>query len=410
MSVELRPIRDEEWAAFAIADGTAFGFTLTPDALEAVASDRRTIDLERTLASFDGEEIVSTTAIFTFDVSVPGGRLPTAGVTWVSVKPTHRRQGHLRNMMSRQLRDVRERGEPLAALWASESIIYGRFGYGIAAEGVDIKIDRARTELRHVPEAKGRTRLITREQALAVWPAVYDKAMAQRPGFYSRDTEWWEHHSLRQREWDRGGGWSDRFYVQYEEDGEPLGYARYRSRGGRDEPWPHGTLGVQEMIATTDAAYGALWSYLFGVDLMAEITAQRRAIEEPLYWMLADPRRLVRRPYDSLWVRVVDVASALEGRRYAAEGRVVFEVRDDFCDWVAGRYELEAGPDGARCKRTDASADVTLSAAELGAAYLGGMRLSTMQAAGRVEGDRNSVARADAMLRWDPVPWCPEVF
>jgi predicted acetyltransferase len=126
--------------------------------------------------------------------------------------------------------------------------------------------------------------------------------------------------------------------------------------------------------------------------------------------MLADPRRLVRRPYDSMWVRVVDVPAALESRRYSSEGRVVFDVRDEFCDWVAGRYELEGGPDGARCQRTDASADVTLSAAELGAAYLGGMRLSTMQAAGRVAGSRDAVARADAMLRWDPVPWCPEVF
>ena len=126
--------------------------------------------------------------------------------------------------------------------------------------------------------------------------------------------------------------------------------------------------------------------------------------------MLADPRRLVRHPHDSLWLRIVDVVAALEGRSYAAEGRVVFQVEDEFCGWTAGTYELEAGPDGARCQTTTAEAELTLSVADLSAALLGGVRLSTLRHAGRVRGDDVAIRRADALFAWEPLPWCPEVF
>ena len=198
--------------------------------------------------------------------------------------------------------------------------------------------------------------------------------------------------------------------MQYEEDDEPLGYARYRVRGDGSPGWPNGTLAVQELMALTENAYAALWSYLFGVDLIANIEAHHRRVDEPLFWMLADPRRLVRRQYDTLWVRLVDIPAALEARRYATEGRLVLDVRDPFCPWTEGRYELEGGPEGARCRRSDAEPDIALSAGDLGAIYLSGPRLTTLRQAGRVQGDWEALRRADAMFAWDPAPWCPEVF
>jgi predicted acetyltransferase len=167
---------------------------------------------------------------------------------------------------------------------------------------------------------------------------------------------------------------------------------------------------VQELVGLDRNAYAALWEYIFGVDLVAEIRAYHRPVDEPVYWMLADSRRLQRSAYDSLWVRIVDVPGALEGRRYATPGKLVLDVRDEFCPWVAGRFELEAGPEGARCRPTDAEADLTLSAADLGALYLGGVRASTLSAACRVDGAQPALRRADAIFAWEPVPWCPEVF
>src|SRR6266581_356853 len=44
--------------------------------------------------------------------------------------------------------DVRDRGEPIAALWASEDTIYGRYGYGPAARCVDVRLPRVSAQLR----------------------------------------------------------------------------------------------------------------------------------------------------------------------------------------------------------------------------------------------------------------------
>jgi predicted acetyltransferase len=404
VSIDIRPIGATDWEEYTQTNAAAFGWEPSS---EHLAEIEQIFEFDRTLAAFDGPEIAGTTAIFSFDMTVPGGALPTAGVTWVSVKPTHRRRGILRQIMQRQLNDVHERNEPLAALWASESVIYGRFGYGLAAQDIGFEIDRLRTKLARETPACGRTRLVTREEAVEAWPAVYDEVRQRQPGFYTRNKDWWGHQTLRGPDMERRAG--VRFYVQYEEDGRVLGYARYRVRPGQDG-LASGTLSVQELTAASENAYTALWQYLFGVDLIETIQAFHRPIDEPLYWMLADPRRLVRRVYDALWLRLVDVAPALEGRRYASAGRIVLDVRDPFCSWNEGRYELEAGAEGARCRRTDAEPEITLSAADLGAVYLGGARLTTLRLAGRVEGDWEALRRADAIFSWDPLPWCPEVF
>ena len=407
MSIEIRPIVPEEFDTFVTTTYIGFGAPVAPP--EETANTKALCEYDRTLAGFDGEEIVSTTGIFSFEMTVPGGSLPTAGVTWVAVKPTHRRLGLLTNMMRQQLSDVRDRNEPIAALWASESLIYGRFGYGLAAQCHGLKIDRLRTKLAHEPPANGSLRLISREEAQKTWPKVYDQVLPGQPGMYSRSEAWWKHHTLPDKE-DRRTNFGGRFYVLYEEDGEPLGYARYRTREEEDNNAPAGVLAVQELMAATDSAYVGLWHYLFGVDLIGTIQARIRPVDEPLYWMLADPRRLVRSPNDSLWVRVVDVPAALEARRYASDISLVIAVRDPFCDWTEGRYQLEGGPDGATCKRTDAGADITVNAADLGAAYMGGTRLSLLARAGRVEGDPDVLRRADAAFGWTPLPWTPEVF
>ncbi len=181
MSIEIRPITPEEFDTFVTATYIGFGSPVAEP--NETANTKALCEYDRTLAGFDGEEIVSTTGIFSFEMTVPGGTaLPTAGVTWVSVKPTHRRQGLLTGMMRQQLSDVRDRNEPIAALWASESVIYNRFGYGLAAQSQGLKIDRMRTTLAYEPPANGRTRLISRDEALVVCPKVYDWVRLNQPG------------------------------------------------------------------------------------------------------------------------------------------------------------------------------------------------------------------------------------
>jgi predicted acetyltransferase len=402
----IRPTSPDEFHALGAANAHGFGVEFRPELLDA----RRPIfEFDRSLAAFDGDQIVSTAGVFSLDMTIPGGRLPVAGVTWVSVRPTHRRKGILTAMMRRQLSDIRERGEAIAALWATEAPIYGRFGYGLASEGVEIRIDRTRTGLAHTTPARGRTRLVTRDEALESWPAVHDRLTEEQPGHYRRRPDWWRLRNLPEQE-SPNPGYTSSFLVQYEEDGQVDGYVRYAIKQEYVEGSAAGTLFVTELTAATDAAYSALWSYVFGVDLIGKIEALWRSVDEPLNWMLSDPRRLIRRTQDTLWVRVVDVEAALAARRYSAEGRIVFEVRDPFCPWVGGRYELEGGPDGATCRATTAPPDITLDADALGTAYLGNARFQLLKRAGRVEGDAAALRFADAMFGWSPLPWCDEIF
>jgi predicted acetyltransferase len=170
-------------------------------------------------------------------------------------------------------------------------------------------------------------------------------------------------------------------------------------------------LAVEDVQALTAQAYAELWRYLFDVDLMDRITAWNRPSDEPLLHRLQEPDRLRLRLGDGLWVRLVDLPAALRARRYAVPGSIAFRVEDGFCPWNEGTYRLEGGPDGAECRPTGAEPELALSAAELGACYLGGMGFRALARAGRVRELRpGALERADAMFAWDPAPWCSFMF
>jgi len=407
MTIEIRTITSDELLEFTTTMARTFGRDFNPEYLER---RRETFEFDRNLGAFDDGEVVGTSGIFTYEMTVPGGTLPTAGVTMVTVRSDHRRQGILTGMMAAQLDQVAARGEPMAALWASESVIYGRFGYGLAADTCEFKIDRTRTAMEHAPETPGKVRMVSADQARETWPTIWDRVRLEQPGMMTRSPGWW-----RQRvffdppEW--RAGFSGAAYANYEADGEVRGYIKYRMKPDGDaRGLPTGTIRIDEMMAATGDAYAALWQYAFSIDLVDTIEAPLRRPDEPLYWMLADPRRLKRTPHDSLWLRIVDVERCLSARSYAVDGRVVFEVSDPFRPGNAGRYALEGGPGGAKCVKTNEQGEVRLDIADLGAVYLGGAKLQTLVHTGRVSGERAALRRADAMLAWTPGPWCPEVF
>jgi predicted acetyltransferase len=408
MDVEIRATTDEEWPTFARAVERAFGEHATDEAIDAWGMVH---EPERSLAAFDGNEIVGTAGAFSMTLSVPGGEMPMAGVTAVGVTSTHRRRGILTAMMRRQLDDVRGLGEPLAGLWASEGPIYQRFGYGLAAFATSVKIDRNRTQFYWpVDAAGGRLRMIEKADALKELPPVYERVRPSQPGMLGRDQTWWEHILVDLNEWRDGA--SPLFFVLHETDEGPDGYVVYRVK---HRSWSDSSginvLRVRELIATNPSAYAALWRYCFDVDLMGRIDAWPRRIDEPLTYLLADPRRMNLEIGDGLWLRLVDVPGSLCSRRYAQEGSLVFQVRDEFCPWNEGRFLLEGGPEGAECSPSDRDAEVVVHAADLGATFLGEGSFRLLQRAGRVaEASPGALARADRMFAWDPRPWCPQVF
>jgi predicted acetyltransferase len=404
MDIIVRPITEDEVAAFWRTLGRAFAETIRPEDLEVEA---KVFELDRTLAAFEGDELVGCAGIYSLTLTVPGGRLPMAGVTEVGVLPTHRRRGALRELMRRQLEDVRDRGELIAGLWASESSIYGRFGYGMAVVVTDLEIERHRTAFARPHQPSGRISLIEKEEAIREFSPIHERVVAATPGMWSRSEARWEHTYSDLEHWRDGA--TPLFFAVHRSDSAPDGYVVYRIKQEWGEH-PKGTVKVRELIAETPAAYADLWRFCFDIDLMTKIEAWPRPQDEPLPYLLAEPRRLTRKTQDSLWLRLVDVPSALAARSYSGTGRLVFEVRDAFCPWNEGRYELVAGHGGSECHPTDDPADLVVEASDLGAVYLGGTKFWNLAWAGRVQGEADALRRADELFRWEPAPWASQVF
>jgi predicted acetyltransferase len=416
-SYPIRPIAEDELDAFLLIGQHAFNATAGAERSRANFASR--LEYDRTLAAFDGGTPVGGTGIFTFQMRVPGAMAAVAGVSMVAVLPSHRRRGILTAMMRRQLADVRERGEAVAALFASESPIYGRYGYGPASWHLSYSLRGGEGVLAAgAPTDPGlRLRIAEPVAARAELAKIYDQALAERPGLYARTDVWWDRLII---DLDAEGETQRPVRcVLAEDDSGPRGYALFTSKGRWDEDafLPDGMLDVSESVATDAAATGALWGDLLSRDLISEFHARLRPVDDPLYYLLADPRRTRPQVGDGLWIRLVDVGTALAQRRYACPVDVVIEVTDELFGANQGRWRLTASnaaaPAGyaATCERATAPADVTLPVQALGAAYLGGTRLGPMAAAGRIsEATAGSLAALSTAMSWEPAPWCPMLF
>jgi predicted acetyltransferase len=403
--LEPQVVDTDEFVDFMLAVQAGFGRT-TQDEHDEYPAHLLTPD--RSFAVRDDGRVVSTAGSYAFDVTVPGGaRLPMAAVAMVTVHPTHRRRGILRRMMAAQLDDVAARGEPLAGLTASEASIYERFGYGTATFTTRWELEKSHAHLHHAPPADGRVRIVDAATAETAAHAVYSRVAPSRVGELSRPEAWWPTLFAPARN-------GPRFFTAVHEaaDGTPDAFARYVIAAHWPDGVAHGTLRVLEIQGVDAGAEAAMWSYLFGIDLIGTITAGERRVDDPLRWQLPDPRRLrVRQLRDHLWVRVLDVAAALSARNYGVADTLVLELHDEFRPHSSGRWLVDGSPDGAQCTRTDRAADIALSAADLGAVYLGGVAWSTLAAAGRVrELTTGAVARADRAFLVHPSPWCTTHF
>jgi predicted acetyltransferase len=402
MAFDVRPCRDlGEFGRAIFPIDQYLGSGLTDERIERFS---HLLEIERMHAAFDGDEIVGGAGAFGFDFSVPGGSVPCAGISVVGVLPTHRRQGVLRAMVDAQLLDVHERGEPIAALWASEETIYGRFGYGIASWCGGVEIPRQWNAFAKPLERRGRARFVSSEEAAELFPPVHEAVRRERPGMFLRTPEWWALRRLRMPEEEKA---TPKRFVALELDGATQAYAIYKTAPNFGEGGVQTRLEVLEALGATPQATAEIWRFLLDVDLVATTTVELLPLDHELFLLLANPRRVRYRMYDSLWIRLVDVGAALSGRAYATEGSVVFEVHDAVCPWNEGRWKLE---DGA-ASRTEEAAELNLDVDALGSAYLGAVSFEQLRSAGRVEELADgSVQRADALFGWRPLPWCPEIF
>jgi predicted acetyltransferase len=365
--------------------------------------------LERSWGSFDGTTVVGTLRSFPTPLTVPGpSEVGCAALTNVTVAPTHRRRGLLTRMITNDLRASAERGEPVGMLIASEYPIYGQFGYGAAADSATYTVDARTARFRTL--GVGSVELVDLAALRALAPPVYEGVRRVQPGAIARDDRWWD-RTTQQVEVPGTAPAKGYQAVYRSPDGEVEGYVRYTATQEWDFMRPKGTLTIAELVSTTPDAYLRLWRYCCEVDLITRVQAADRPVDEPLVWHLRDGRALRQNGrFDFVWVRVLDTAAALAGRRYATEDRLVLEVTDTL-GIAGGRFALDGGPDGAACTATQNSADLTLPVDSLGSLYLGGTSALALADAGRIdEHTSGALARADTLFRSSVTPWCATWF
>ncbi|WJV47895.1 GNAT family N-acetyltransferase [Streptomyces flavofungini] len=457
------------------------------------------------IGAYDGDTLVGLIAAFRFTVSVPGGELPCPGLTFVSVAPTHRRRGVLSGMIAKLYEMCQEEGRPVAALWASEDAIYGRFGFGPATHGNTVEINSERPLALRVTPDDGPLRLVDPADAPALLGAYYDRTRADRGGRIARSEAWWSEEWLvtEDEEDDElspprvvvlgahpDGTQTDAPQADAPQADAPQtattpqaaadpttprtpalaptpikGYALYRTKS-RDDA--RGLVRLDELEADTPQAAAALWRYLADIDLTGVIRAWGRPVDDDLLLFAADRDQVrVTGYFPALWLRLVDVRAALLTRDWAAPAALVLEVTDTQVPANDGRFRLTVSPRGtthegadtphagtgtphagadtphadtdtphpatgtetykatfkttfkttykatfqATYEPTTAPADLSVEVRDLGAAYLGGTRITAAVRAGlATEHTPGAAAALDAALRTDRLPHTVDEF
>jgi predicted acetyltransferase len=385
--IEIRAPGDDDWKAISRADYRAFGHT--PSA-EEEDRERPLIDLARYRMAVERGAVVGVAGSFGLQMTLPGGAsVPTGGVTWVSVAVTHRRQGLLRRLMDAVHRDIDERGEPLAALTASEGGLYERFGYGIASQRRVCTIDRRRARLqdRFRPDP-GTVRLVEAVDAIDEIAKVWDRFCTARAGEIARSEAW---HRVVFAE--QGIGQIHALHAD--------GYATWKIEPKWNDGHPAHELWLTTLAAVTPDAHAALWHTVLSADLVGSIRTYALPLDDPLPFLLTD-QRLVRTTdlNDCLWCNVRDVQACFGARTYGTDDDVVVEVD-------GARWRLGSGGIASVRSRPDLVTD----GAGLGALLLGGVAPTTLAAGRRLEPrSGEALRRADALFLTHPAPYSQTGF
>jgi predicted acetyltransferase len=406
MTTTVRTIEVHELADWVASMGAGFFHDIADGYAEYFAPE---VDFDRTWAGIDDGQVVGTLRSFATELTVPGPAfVQAAALTNVTVSATHRRQGILTRMITADLEAAARRGEAVGILIASEYPIYGRFGYGPAVELATYKVNSSDVRFRR--PSLGTVERVEAARMRQEAPEVYERFRASQPGAIQRSERWWD---ARLRIVDVPGDKDakSQCLLYRSPAGEVEGYVLYTGKQNWESMRPQGTLELQELCSVTSRAYQRLWQHCCDVDLMTVIEAENRCVSEPLPFLLADGRAVQQKTrHDFVWVRVLDVESALAARSYGAAGRLVIEV-DDPLGFGAGRFLLEAGPSGVQCSRSAAPADLSMPVDVLGSIFLGGTSIHALAEANRLDEHRpGGLAQASSMFGSLRPPWCTTWF
>lgn len=344
---------------------------------------------------------VATIDSWVTPLSLPGGtEIGMWAISGVTVAGTHRRRGIARSLLEGELRSAAAAGVAVAGLTVSEATIYGRYGFGSA-----IPVSRLTVNTRRAGwaghEPRGRIEYVERDRLASDLGAVHERARTTRAGRISGWRARWDGMAgLAKSDPDR-----DRVRgVHYlDDDGELRGVLAYTltEKGGSFRF----ALSVRLLVGETAEAVAALWRFALQHDLVDEVVADLRPLDDALPWLVVDPRGVTQEVHDHGWLRILDLPTALAARRYSAPLDTVLRVEDSL-GFTNGDWRLRVDESGIATVEAvaESAPDLTLDVSALSALYAGGVRAASLHGAGRITADPVAVEAFDRALIAFPAP------
>ena len=407
MSIELRPATESEIADLAAIGAYVYGGAFGDGPDNTIAASLRP---EWTLCAFDGAKLVSSYSAFPFTMRANGAATPLAGVSTVGTLPEYRRRGLVRRILTQAFQDMRERGQPVSALWASQAAIYQRYGYAMATVLRRYSIDTVDIAFHDGDEGSSRVERLDVATGYEPCKQVYIRFIEHRMGYLHRARALWLNNALEERDADGP------IHVALSRDGtgEPDGYAIYTLRTDRVDHASRGQeIVVRDLAWLSVDAYRSLWTFFKRHDLVGKVRWESAPLDDPAPELFLEPRLLHQRDGEGVWLRVMDVAAALEGRGWSGEGVATLAVSPDpLTPWNDGTLRIEAANGAAEVTRSPngTSADATLSIKALAVLYAGRRSARELSAWGMLQAEPKTVRRLDALFATQHAPHCPDHF
>lgn len=405
MSIEIRPASAEEMAQLGILGGYVYGgsFGDGPDNIIATANRP-----EWTLCAFIDGQLASSFTNIPFTMRANGKAMPLAGVSTIGTQPEHRRQGLVRRIHTQAFADMRDAGQPVAALWASQAAIYQRYGYAMTTVCRRYSVDTVDVQFHDGDGGSSNVQRVDPATAYDSVKSIYIEFVSDRMCYLHRAKTLWLQNALEPKPAD-GPVW---VAVCTDEDDKAQGYVIYTLRSGRVEhPSRSQELAIRDLAWLTPDAYRSLWRFIASHDLVGRVRWNDAPADDPAAEFFMEPRLLNAEDREGAWFRVVDLPAALAGRGYDVEEDLTLRVADDaLTPWNDGVWQLQAAADGSHVRQANALADIELSAKALASLFTGFRSASQLASWGLLSGDAQAIRRADALFRTRHAPHCPDHF
>jgi predicted acetyltransferase len=405
MSIEIRPATESEMGQLGLLTGYVYAGAFGDGEDNLPATTNRP---EWTLCAFDGPSMVASYGAIPFTMRANGQSMALAGVTVVGTLPEYRRQGIVRRIVEQSFRQMRERGQSVAALWASQAGIYQRYGYSLGSALRRYQIDTVDTALLVQADADLKVRRHTPVEVFDTMRDVYRSFIADRTLYLHRAAPLWQAGVLQESK-DAG---PIHIAICRNKADQALGYVVYTLRSNKvNHAARSQEIEVRDLVWNSIDAYRSLWAFLASHDLVGRISWTSAPADDPAEEMFAEPRMLHAQDTEGVFFRVVDVEQALADRGYDSDDDLVLKITADReTPWNEGSYRLTVSDGTAQVTRTEQPADLELSIKSLSSAFIGFRRVRQLANWGLVSGTDQAIARLDRLFATRHAPHCPDHF